>query len=63
MKTVGGAEVQLHTFLTSALEEGEWSTSQLGPYTFGKAPPVSHEYETAWGPDPVWRVLESGNCY
>jgi hypothetical protein len=32
MKGVGGVEVQLHSFLTSALDGGEWSASR--PYRF-----------------------------
>jgi len=36
-RRVGWVEVQLHSFLTSALEGGEWSALHLGPCTFGKA--------------------------
>jgi len=32
MKTFWGAEVQLHAFLTSALDEGEWSASCPGRF-------------------------------
>jgi hypothetical protein len=28
METYGWVEIQLHAFLTSALEDGEWSTSR-----------------------------------
>jgi hypothetical protein len=30
MKTYGGAELQVHAFLTSALDGGEWPASQIG---------------------------------
>jgi hypothetical protein len=36
VKAHGGIEVQLHSFLTSALDGGEWSTSRLGRFTPGK---------------------------
>jgi len=35
-------EVQLHAFLTSALDGGEWSSSRSGRYTPGKTPPGTH---------------------
>jgi hypothetical protein len=39
MKTYWGVEVQLHAFLTSALDEGEWSVSRPGRFTpRGRAP-------------------------
>jgi len=34
MKTYGGVEVQLHTFLTSELDVGEWSGSRPGRFTY-----------------------------
>jgi len=33
MKTKGRVEVQLHAFLTSELDGGEWSTSGPGRFT------------------------------
>ena len=33
MKHVGGAEVQLHSFVTSALDKGEWSNSRPDRFT------------------------------
>jgi hypothetical protein len=37
---LGGAKVQLHPFLTSALDGGEWSASCPGRSTPGKEPRV-----------------------
>jgi hypothetical protein len=33
MKTYGGVDVQIHIFLTSALDGGEWSASHPGRFT------------------------------
>jgi len=41
MKTYGGVEVFLPTFLTPALDGGEWSASRPGSFTLGKKTPVS----------------------
>jgi hypothetical protein len=37
MKTYVGVEVQLHAFLTSTLDEGEWSGSRSGRFTLRKS--------------------------
>jgi hypothetical protein len=35
MNAYGGVDLKLHTFLTLALDEGEWSASRAGPFTPG----------------------------
>jgi hypothetical protein len=42
MKTYGGADVEVHVFLTSALVGGEWSTSRPGSFTLGERSPGTH---------------------
>jgi hypothetical protein len=43
------------SFLTSALEGGEWSASRPGrALPPGKEPPVPIVQEAGWAPEPVW---------
>jgi hypothetical protein len=42
MKTRGGVEIQLHEFLISALDGGEWSASHPGRFTPGERAPGTH---------------------
>jgi hypothetical protein len=42
MKTHWGVEVQLHAFLTSALDGGEWSASRPGCFTPKERSPGTH---------------------
>jgi len=37
-RRIGGVEVHLHSFLTSALDGSEWSSSGPGSFTAGKEP-------------------------
>jgi hypothetical protein len=44
-----------YSFLTSALEGGEWSASRPGrALPRGKEPPVPTVQEAGWAPEPVW---------
>jgi hypothetical protein len=43
------------TFLTAALEGGEWSAARSGrALPPGKEPPVPTVQEAGWAPEPVW---------
>jgi hypothetical protein len=53
MKTHRGTEVQLHEYLTSALDGGEWSASHSGRFTPGEKATVPTEQEAGWAPEPV----------
>jgi hypothetical protein len=52
---LGERRYSSYSFLTSALEGGEWSASRpscaLPP---GKEPPVPTVQEAGWAPEPVW---------
>jgi len=44
-----------YSFTTSALHEGEWSTSRPGrAFLPGKAPLVPIVQKAGWAPEPVW---------
>jgi len=57
MKTYGGTDVELHPFLTSAPDGGEWSTSRADRLTdYKRAPrPLPEWQEAGWDPEPVWK--------
>ena len=57
IRHTGGAEVQLHSFLNSSLDGGEWSASHPGlPATSKDGTP---EEEPGLAPDLVRTVLEN----
>jgi hypothetical protein len=44
-----------YSYLTSALDGGEWLASRHGrALPPGKGPPVPIGQEAAWAPEPVW---------
>jgi len=43
-------EVNIHTFLKSALDVSEWSTSYFGRFTPKEEPVVSSEQTDEWAP-------------
>jgi hypothetical protein len=63
MKANMGVEVQPHSFLTMALDGGEWSASQPGHFTPSKEPLVATEQEAEWAPEPVWTLQRSKISY
>jgi len=56
MKTYGGVEVQVDTFLTLTQEEEEeeWSASRPGCFTDREKCPGPLGQEVGWAPEPVW---------
>jgi len=47
----GGLEVELHKFLNSAPDGGDWSASRPVRFTPGEGHPVSTEWEDGWAPE------------
>ena len=54
MKTYKGVEVQFPSFLTSALNGGEWSASRPGRLTYEQQLTVPAAYEVVWASGSVW---------
>jgi hypothetical protein len=51
----GGRRYSSYSFLTSALDGGEWSASRPGrALPPGKGPHVPIIQEAGWAPEPVW---------
>jgi hypothetical protein len=52
---LGERRYSSYSFLTSALEGGEWSASRPGrALPPGKGPPVPIVWEAGWAPEPAW---------
>jgi hypothetical protein len=60
MEAYWGVEVQLHTFLTSALDGGEWSTSRLGCFDPRERAPGTHWIGSWVGPRAGLDAVEKG---
>jgi hypothetical protein len=55
MEVQRGEMYSSYSFLTSALDGGEWSASRPGrALPLGKGPPVPIVQEAGWTPEPVW---------
>jgi hypothetical protein len=53
--TWGDRRYSSYSYLTSALDGGEWSASRSGrALPPGKVPPVLIGQEAGWAPEPVW---------
>jgi hypothetical protein len=50
MNTYGGVDVELHAFLTSALDGIKWSASRLDRFTPEQIVPATHWLEGLAGP-------------
>jgi hypothetical protein len=52
---MGKRRYSSYSYLTSALDGGEWSASRPGrALAPGKGPPVPIGQEAGWAPEPVW---------
>jgi hypothetical protein len=52
---MGERRYSSYSFLTSALDGGDWSESRSGCVLApGKGPPVLIGQEAGWAPEPVW---------
>ena len=54
----GRVEVQLYSFMTSALDRRGWSGPRSGLFTPGKDP-VPIVQQVGWDPGPVWTCAEN----
>lgn len=57
-KVNGEGNVQLHTFLTSALEGRQNSASRPGRFNPGPRTPLLVSQEVDQVPEPIWTILE-----
>jgi hypothetical protein len=65
MQLLGKRRYSSCSFLTLALDGGEWSASRHGhALTLGKGLPVPTVQETGWASEPVWtqRLEEKSFC-
>jgi hypothetical protein len=56
---MGGLEVKALPFLTSALDEGEWSASRPGRFTTGEIAPGTHWIEGWVSPRAALEAVEN----
>jgi hypothetical protein len=61
MKAYGEVNVEIHIFLTSALNEDEWPASRPGRFTPGETDPDTHGIGGGVDPEPVWMTWRGEN--
>jgi hypothetical protein len=59
MKTYKGVEVQIPSFLISALDGGEWSASRPDRLTYKQQLTAPAAYGVVWAPWSVWTSWKS----
>jgi len=59
VRPIGGVEVQLYSFMTTALEWGEGSASRPGRSLPRGKDPVPIVQEAGWAPGPFWTGAEN----
>jgi hypothetical protein len=57
IKTYGGVEIQLHVFLTSAIDGGDWSVSSPGRFTPEERAPGTH-WIGGWRATAIANILQ-----
>jgi len=57
MNMYGEVVVQLHVFLKSAWDGGEWLASHPGRFTPGERELDTHWIDAGWAPESVWRKV------
>jgi hypothetical protein len=62
-RCVRGVEVQLHPFVTFALDGSERSCLCLGHFAAGIKTPCTHWMEAVWVPELVWLLGEDRNLF
>jgi hypothetical protein len=63
MKVYLGVEVQLHAFLTSALDGGDWSASRPGRFAPTERAPGTHWIGGCVGPRAVLDAVQMNKCH
>jgi hypothetical protein len=59
MNLDGKMEVQIHSFLSSMVDESGWSGSRSGLLYLGRKPPVPIEDESDCAPKEFWKFRTS----
>ena len=53
---LSGMEVEIHSFLNAALDEGEWSVGLPGQFTHKEKPSTQFKREAWWTTERAWTL-------